>query len=155
MGKRTSRVGGAVAAVLAPGVAAVVVVLALPIAGPGGDVRHHTPSGPRVPAPPASHPLVLVTGSRWVNGIYTRYPATLAGAVSAAVDFMTHPGSTLDPDRAATVARLTADHSYLAAQNDPAASAIAARRAVSLPPSGPLPPGAAAFLLPGMYQVPG
>ena len=89
----------------------------------------------------------------WVNGIYTRYPRTEAGAVSAAVEFITELGSTLDPDRAATVARLTADSSYRAAAQDAAASAIAARHALGLPPSGPLPPGTGAFLVPVMYQL--
>ena len=65
---------------------------------------------PHRAAPPAAarqlHPLRLVAGADLVNGIYTWYPRSTAGAVSAAAEFLTELGSTLDPDRAATIARL-------------------------------------------------
>jgi hypothetical protein len=119
----------------------------------GHGARHQTTGGPIAPAAPRAQTLRLVTGSGWVNGVYTNYPRTQVGAVSAAVEFLTEIGSTLSPDRAATVARLAADRSYLAAANDAAASAIAARRALGLPTTGLLPPGTAAFLVPVMYQL--
>jgi hypothetical protein len=143
------------------GIAAVLAILALLVAvvgswiGVGNDARHQAGGGPSAPATPEGSPLRLVAGTRLVNGIYTRYPHTKAGAVSAAVEFMTELGSTLNPDRAATVARFAADRSYRAAAQDAAASAVAARRALGLPVSGPLPPGTAAFLVPVMYQVHG
>jgi hypothetical protein len=146
---------------IALGIAAVLAVLALLVVvvgnrmGVGTDVKHQAAGKPSAPIAAKGSPLRLVTGTAWVNGIYTRYPHTQAGAVSAAVEFMTELGSTLDPDRAATVARLTADPSYGAAAQDAAASAIAARRTLGLPVSGPLPPGTGAFLVPVMYQVRG
>lgn len=103
--------------------------------------------------PSSLGPLQLVTGSHLVNGIDTGYPHSLAGAVSAAVEFITELGSTLDPDRAATVARLIASPSYTAAPQDAAAQAIAARRKLGLPASGPVPPGQDALLVPVMYQL--
>lgn len=90
-----------------------------------------------------------------MNGVFTDYPHSQAGAVSAAVEFLTELGSTLDPDRAAAVARLAASPSYPAAAQDAAASAIAARRRLGLPVSGPLPPGTAVFCVPVMYQLRG
>jgi hypothetical protein len=106
---------------------------------------------------PASEPhkLQLVAGSRLVNGMYTYYPHSRAGAVSAAVEFVTELGSTLEPDRAATVARLTADPSDRNAPQDAAQDAISTRRQLGLPPAGATPPGAAVFLVPVMYQLRG
>jgi hypothetical protein len=97
--------------------------------------------------------LHLVTGSHLVNGIYTDYPRSLAGAVSLAVELVTQLGSTLEPDRAATIARLTASPGYRAAAQDAAAGAIAARHAVGLSPAGPVPPGTAVATVPVMYQL--
>lgn len=145
---RTGRIACALA------VSVVLAVLAMSVAA-GRDASHQGAAWPSRPAAAEGSPLRLVTGTAWVNGMYTRYPHTQAGAVSAAVEFMTELGSTLDPDRAATVARLAADLSYHAAAQDAAASAIAARRLFGLPGSGPLPQGTAAFLVPVMYQVRG
>lgn len=142
-----TRVALAIAAVLA------VLALLVAVGGHQATVGRDAGGWPGIAAAPAGSLLHLVTGSRWVNGIYTDYPRSQAGAVSAAVEFMTALGSTLDPDRAATVARLAADPSYHAAAADAAASAISARRVLGLPPSGPLPEGTAAFLVPVMYQL--
>jgi hypothetical protein len=153
MAKRTI-----VAVALALGVVAGLAILVTQGGGasPAHSTRHQaappTPS-PAAPAASRGTPLQLTAGSGWVNGVYTRYPRSQAGAVSAAVEIMTELGSTLDPDRAATVARLTADSSYHAAPDDAAASAIAARRALGLPVAGALPPGTGAFLVPVMYQL--
>ncbi len=149
---------------LALGIAAGLVVMAWYVATSGTALvadhgRHGHKTAPAAagspPAPnvPRAAPLRLVAGAGRVNGIYTRYPRTRAGAVSAAVEFITELGSTLDPDRAATVARITADPSYRAAAQDAAASVTAARRVLGLALTGPLPPGTGAFLVPVMYQL--
>ncbi|HUC58063.1 MAG TPA: hypothetical protein VMA95_11730 [Streptosporangiaceae bacterium] len=150
MGKRIG------VALLALGIAAVLAVTALDRAPAGrqpGAGRSARPSQVQPQSNRNGSSLRLVAGTGCVNGICTRYPHTRAGAVSAAVEFMTELGSTLDPDRAAAVARLAADPSYLAAAQDAAASVIAARRSLGLPSSGSLPPGTAALLVPVMYQV--
>ncbi len=149
-----------VAAVIAAVACAVLVLLPSHGRGhqagvPGPRVGRGTSgAGPDLGAP-GNGRLRLVLGSRMVNGVYTDYPHSQAGAVSAAVEFLTELGSTLDPDRAATVARLTAGPSYPAAAQDAAASAVAARRRLGLPASGPLPPGTAVFCVPVMYQLRG
>jgi hypothetical protein len=161
--KMAKRTIVAIAVTLALGIAAGLVILAAKgggasLSASGHSTRHQASGGPSAspaPAAPKSAPLQLIAGAGWVNGIYTRYPRTQAGAVSAAVEFMTELGSTLDPDRAATVARLTADTSYHGAAQDAAASAIAARRALGLPVAGSLPAGTGAFLVPVMYQLHG
>jgi hypothetical protein len=117
-----------------------------------------TAAGPHRPAPSGSAaaqapPLQLPPGSQLVNGVYTSYPHTRAGAVSAAVEFLTQVGSTLIPDRAASVARLIAAPSYPSAGPAAAASALAARRELGEPASGELPPGLAVTLVPVMYQL--
>jgi hypothetical protein len=109
--------------------------------------------GPAATAAPGRVPLPLVTGSHLVNGIYTSYPRSQVGAVSAAVEFVTELGSTLEPDRAATVARLTTSPSYSAAAQDAAGDAITARRKLGLQAAGPVPPGTAVLVVPVMYQL--
>jgi len=104
-------------------------------------------------APAAARPLPLVAGSRLVNGMYTWYPHSIAGAVSAAVEFVTELGSTLEPDRAATIARLAADPSYSGAAQAAALGAVSTRRQLGLPAAGPPPAGTAVLLVPVMYQL--
>jgi hypothetical protein len=129
-----------------------------PVPGPGtapATVAPATP-GPAVTGPaaiPDRAALQLVTGSHLVNGIYTDYPRSVVGAVSLAVELVTQLGSTLEPDRAATIARLTASPGYQAAAQDAAAGAVAARREVGLSPAGPVPPGTAVATVPVMYQL--
>jgi hypothetical protein len=118
-------------------------------------------AAPATPAPAATGPAVipargalqLVIGEHLVNGIYTDFPHSVAGAVSFAAEVVTQLGSTLEPDRAATIARLTASPSYPAAAQDAAAGASAARRAAGLSVSGAVPPGAAVLTVPVMYQL--
>jgi hypothetical protein len=151
MGAR--RAALAVAAVLAAG-AVTVLDTAAPRMPPGEDPDSAArAAGPPGRAMPAERGLRLVGGSGLVNGIYTSYPRSLAGAVSAAVEFMTELGSTLDPDRAATVVRLVADPSYRSAPQDAAAGVLAARARFGLAASGPVPPGTAAYLVPVMYEL--
>jgi hypothetical protein len=99
-----------------------------------------------------AHPLRLVAGSGLMNGIYTRYPHSTAGAVSAAAEFITELGCTIDPDRAAAIARLIADPSYRGAAQDAVRGAIGTRRQLRLPAAGSL-PGTAVLLVPVMYQL--
>ena len=134
-------------------------------AGQGAGTAHRPVSrpsaapptvNPATPGPAAIHDraaLQLVTGSHLVNGIYTDYPRSPAGAVSLAVEVVTQLGSTLQPDRAATIARLTASPTYAAAAQDAAAGTITARRAVGLGPGAPVPPGTAVATVPVMYQL--
>ncbi len=111
------------------------------------------PSG--VPTASASSlgPIQLVRGSTLINGMYVGYPHTTTGAISAAVEYVTEIGSTLDPDRAATVARLAADPSYTAAQNDAAQGAVGDRTSMGLPSSGALPAGSSITVEPVEYQL--
>jgi hypothetical protein len=144
--------------------AAVLTGTALAVTLPAGSTpqaharaaRPSQPAPAAAPAAPADHgrpPLRLVAGTRPVNGLYLSYPHSTAGAVSAAVEFTTELGSTLDPDRAATIARLVADPSYGDAPQDAARGAVSTRQRLGLPGSGPLPPGTAVSLVPSMFQV--
>ena len=151
--------GAAAALIAAALVAAAGAALAVQAPASGGHPAGHpghpaepaaAPAGPAVSGPP---PLRLITGSHLVNGIRTAYPRSPAGAVSAAVEFVTELDSTLEPDRAAMVARLTASPAYPAAARDAAAGTITARRALGLPATGPVPPGTAVYLVPVMYQL--
>jgi hypothetical protein len=119
-----------------------------PRAGP-----HRALAGRAVDAARGPAPLRLEKGSGLVNGVLTEYPRSQAGAVSAAVEFVTELGSTLEPDRAATVARLTASPSFPAAPQDAAAGAVAARCRLGLPAAGPLPPGTSVSVVPVQYQL--
>lgn len=122
-----------------------------PIPLPGASSA--SPSPVPTPGPALAGPLQVVQGRQLVNGIYLGYPRSMQGAVSAAVEFMTQIGSTLDPDRAAAVLRLTADPSYSSGPQDFANGAVSERRDLSLPASGQVPAGASAVLEPAEYQA--
>jgi hypothetical protein len=98
-------------------------------------------------------PIQIIQGSQLVNGVYLGFPHTTQGAVSAADEFMTQIGSTLDPDRAAAVLRLTADPTYTTAPNDFAHGTISERKDLSLPSTGQVPQAASVVLDPVEYQV--
>jgi hypothetical protein len=167
---QTARAAATVVLALAAVVGSVVLVTGA-LAGHGrpGQARAagtaHRPvprSGPAAaPAPAATGPAVipvrgalqLVIGEHLVNGTYTDFPHSVAGAVSFAAEVVTQLGSTLEPDQAATIARLTASPSYPAAAQEAAAGASAARRAAGLSLSGAVPPGAAVLTVPVMYQL--
>src|SRR5579863_9278862 len=53
------------------------------------------PTPPRHAAP--SGPMQLLQGQDLVNGVYAGYPHSTRGAVSAAAEYLTQIGSTLDP----------------------------------------------------------
>lgn len=106
------------------------------------------------PASPGSAaPVTLTRGGQLVSGVSVGYPHTLAGAVSAASEYMTDLGSTLDPDRTAAVMRLVADPSYTDGPAEWAKGTSDARASLGLPTSGLLPSAAAVMLGPAEYQV--
>lgn len=104
---------------------------------------HQTGSArPAAPAQAANlGPIRLVQGTLLVNGLYTEFPHSTIGAISAADEYITALGSTLDPDRAATVARLAADPAYVGAQNEAATGTQNTRTALGLPTTGAVPQG--------------
>jgi hypothetical protein len=101
----------------------------------------------------AAGPIQLVRGTTLTNGVYVGYPHSMAGAVSAAVEFMTQLGSTLDPDRSAAVMRLVADPSYPTAADEWAHGTSSARTSLGLSPVGLLPSEAAVMVGPVEYQL--
>jgi hypothetical protein len=75
------------------------------------------------------------------------------GAVSAADALASEVGSTLDPDRAATVMRMVADPSFANAPEQAASGVASDRTAFGLQASGPVPQGYGLELSPQEYQV--
>ena len=102
---------------------------------------------------PRPGPMRLVQGREFVNGVYVGYPHSTQGAVSAAAEYLTQIGSTLDPDRSAAVARLAAAPSYADAPQQVAQGTVIARRRAGLPGSGPVPSGVSVELTPVQYQL--
>ncbi len=105
------------------------------------------------PAPALSGTLRVIQGRELVNGVYLGYPHSTQGAVSAADEFMTQIGSTLDPDRAAAVLRLTADPSYPAGPQAFAQGTISERKDLGLPAAGQVPTTASVVLDLAEYQA--
>ncbi|MFF2611739.1 hypothetical protein [Kitasatospora sp. NPDC058046] len=105
------------------------------------------------PTPGLTGPLQLVRGERLVNGVQLGFPHSTVGAVSAAVEYWRQLGSTLEPDRAAAVARLVAADSWSSAADDLAKGPVATRKGLGLPQTGQLQPGASVVLSPIEYQV--
>jgi hypothetical protein len=99
-------------------------------------------------------PVAVVPGRQLINGVELGFPHSAVGAVSAPADVMSEAGSTLDPDRAAAVMRMTADPSVATAPQEAAHGAVSDRRYLGIPASGPVPPGASVQILPAEYQVP-
>jgi hypothetical protein len=102
-----------------------------------GSVRPAAPTAPAV----SLGSIRLVQGALLVNRLYTEFPHSTVGAISAADDYITALGSTLDPDRAATVARLAADPFYASAQTDAATGTQNTRTSLGLPETGAVPQG--------------
>jgi hypothetical protein len=105
------------------------------------------------PAASLSGPIQVIQGGQLVNGVYLGFPHSTQGAVSAADEFMSQLGSTLDPDRAAAVLRLTADPSYPTGPQDFAHGTTSERRNLGLPATGQVPQAASVVLDPVEYQV--
>lgn len=135
---------------------AVVVTLTVILAISSG--RHSAPRRAAMPsatpsASPTGGPLRVIPGRTVTSGVRVGYPHTLQGAVSAADEFMSDIGSTLDPDRAAAVLRLTADPSYPQAPGQYAQGVLTDRRVLGLALTGPVPDGTSVVLQPMEYQV--
>lgn len=152
-------------------VAAVALVLsAAVVVTRGGDqgTAHAAPADTAVPveaataaASPAqspggaatASPLTLVDGARRVNGVAVGYPHSRTGAVSAAMEYATQMGSTLDPARAVQIGEAITDP----ATGRPAAAFAEgptdSRRRLGLAMSGPVPTGASMSLGPVSYQI--
>src|SRR6202044_2570724 len=92
-------------------------------------------------SPALSGPVQVVQGREQVNGVYLGFPHTTAGAVSAADYVVSEVFSTLDPDRAAAVMRLTAAPSYASALQQAAQGVISDREDLGIWASGPVPAG--------------
>jgi hypothetical protein len=105
------------------------------------------------PGTPPAEPLRLVRGGKTVDGIQVEYPRSTAGAVSAAVEYWTQLGSTLDSGRARTIAKQIAVRSWTTAGDELAQGPANTRRHFGLPAQGQLPPGAAVSLGPVAYQL--
>jgi len=97
------------------------------------------PSAKAASPAPLSGPVALVPGDEVINGVSLGFPHTTAGAVSAGADVVDEVLSTLDPDRAAAVARMTAETSYADGPQMAAHGAIEDRQSLGLPAAGPVP----------------
>jgi hypothetical protein len=124
-------------------------------ARPKTHETHKAPNTDRTRDAAMTGPVQLVQGQQLINGVYLGYPHSTTGAVSAAVEFLATIGSTLDPDRAAAVMRMTADPTYSGAPGQAAEGAINDRKSLGLPASGPVPAGASLETEPIEYQVRG
>jgi hypothetical protein len=104
-------------------------------------------------SPPLAGPLAVIQGREFVNGVYLGFPHSTAGAVSAAADVVSEVFSTLDPDRAAAVMRLTAAPSYAGAPQQAASGAASDRQTLGIPATGPVPAGYSLLVQPVEYQA--
>jgi len=95
----------------------------------------------------------VVPGRELVNGVYLGFPHSTAGAVSAADAVVGEVFSTLDPDRAAAVMRLTAAPSFADAPQEAAQGAVSDRESLGIWPSGPVPAGYSLLVQPLEYQT--
>ena len=105
------------------------------------------------PSAPLDGPLEVIQGRELINGVYLGFPHSTAGAVSAAYDVVSEVFSTLDPDRAAAVMRLTAAPSYAGAPQQAARGAASDRLALGIPATGPVPAGYSLLVQPVEYQA--
>jgi hypothetical protein len=109
--------------------------------------------GPSSSVPALTGPVQVVQGQQLINGVYLGFPHSTVGAVSAADEFLTAIGSTLDPDRAAAVMRMAAGPSYTNAPQQAAEGVVNDREDLGLPAGGPVPAGASFQIEPVEYQV--
>lgn len=124
-------------------------------AGSGAVPASQQPDSPpsASAAVPSLGPIRLVRGSLLTNGLYTEFPHSTVGAISAADEYITALGSTLDPDRSATVARLAADPAYISSQTDAATGTRNTRTSLGLPATGAIPQGYSVEVDPVAYQL--
>jgi hypothetical protein len=120
-------------------------------AAPAATATTTSPSASATAA--AADRVRLIEGARHVNDVAVGYPHTMAGAVSAAVEYTTDLGSTLDFKRAQQIG---------AAATDPGSGRSAAfyaqgvatnRKGMGLPVSGDVPTGASLSVGPVSYQL--
>lgn len=102
---------------------------------------------------PLPGPLPVIQGRELLNGVYLGFPHSTAGAISAADFVVSEVFSTLDPDRAAAVMRLTAAPSYADAPRQAAQGAASDRADLGIATSGPVPAGYSLLVQPQEYQV--
>lgn len=126
----------------------------LPGAGEASPAVTATPGTRPSTGPPAlAGPVTVAAGRETVNGVELGFPHSTVGAVSAAADAAGEVFSTLDPDRAAAVMRLTADPSYTSAPQQAAQGAASDRQSLGIPAGGPVPAGYSLVIQPAEYQV--
>ena len=111
------------------------------------------PSASGTGSPTLSGPMQVTQGREQVNGVYRGFPHTTAGAVSAADYVVSEVFSTLDPDLAAAVMRLTAAPSYASAPQQAAQGVISDREDLGIAPSGAVPAGYSLLVQPEQYQT--
>jgi hypothetical protein len=126
---------------------------AFPTSPATGTQVSPAPSAAASSSPPLSGPLGVVQGRELVNGVYLGFPHSTAGAVSAADYVVGEVFSTLDPDRAAAVMRLTAAPSYAGAPEQAAQGAASDRQELGIPASGAVPAGYSLLVQPEEYQA--
>lgn len=97
--------------------------------------------------------LKIVQGDQLIDGLHVGYPHSEVGAVSAAAEYWTQLGSTLDPDRAATIARLAADPTWADGPAQLAKGPVATRQELGLLTTGSVPAGDSVQLEPVEYQL--
>jgi hypothetical protein len=127
----------------------------VPHSGPGLKATA-VPTGSASSLPstsPRVAPLRLVEGRRSVDGVRVGYPQTVAGAVSAGVEYWTRLGSTLDPGEARRIGRRVAVRSWTSAGDDLAKATSNTRRQLGVPGTGVLPPGTSVSLGPVAFQL--
>ncbi|WP_306215408.1 hypothetical protein [Actinoplanes sp. RD1] len=102
---------------------------------------------------PATVPVTLVAGARRVNDVEVGFPHNAAGAVSAAVEYATQLGSTLDPQRASDIGEAIGDRNSGMLPAVFAQGPLNSRHKLGLPETGLLPTGASMTLGPVSYQL--
>ncbi|WP_179277045.1 hypothetical protein [Actinoplanes regularis] len=93
-----------------------------------------------------------MAGSRTVGGVRVGYPHTQAGAVSAAIEYVTQATSNLDLQRAVTIGETITDGSY-GPSDVFAEGPMSIRKALGVATTGPVPAGASVVTSPAAYQV--
>jgi len=124
-----------------------------PVSPATGAGSAPAPSASGTGSPTLSGPLQVTQGREQVNGVYLGFPHTTAGAVSAADYVVGEVFSTLDPDRAAAVMRLTAAPSYASAPQQAAQGVISDREDLGITASGPVPASYSLLVQPEEYQT--
>lgn len=138
---------------IAVGVLLVIGAVTVPLIADHGSAR----PAPAIPSPsPVTVPsgaISLVQGERAADGIHVGFPHTIAGAVSAASEYLDAVGSTLDPDYAASVMRVGGDPANTALPSNLAAGIVKLRVDLQLRSDGPLNPPVTFQTTAQMYQL--